>query len=327
MKKIRFGIVGTGNIAHRFAEAIKNVGDAELTSVASRTKENAEKFGNEFNIEYRFDSYESMAISDKIDVAYIAVPHSSHKDCSILMMKNGKNVICEKPLAVNSKEVKLMFDCAKENNVFLMEAMWARLVPGTIKMLELVESGVLGDIRGVEGKFCYTFDEDEMDHHALKSENGGGALLDVGVYGLNFASWYLGKNILEAKSFADKFNGTDSHTCSIIKYENGAIADLSCATLLRKPNEGYIYGTKGYVHLNRFYAPQEIELHLLDGTNETIQTKYWGNGFEEQIQHVCDCINNNLKESPIVTPEQTLFITNQMDEIRKDIGIVYPQDN
>lgn len=327
MKKIRFGIVGTGNIAHRFAEAIKNVSDAELTSVASRTSENAEIFGNEFNIKHRFDSYESMAKSDKIDVAYIAVPHSGHKDCSILMMENGKGVICEKPLAVNSKEVEAMFDCAQKNNVFLMEAMWARLVPGTIKMLELIENGVLGEIRGVEGKFCYTFDEDEMDHHALKVENGGGALLDVGVYGLNFASWYLGKAILEAKSFADKYNGTDSHTCTLIKYKNGAIADLSCATLLRKPNEGYIYGTKGYVHLNRFYAPQEIELKLLDGTNEKIEVKYAGNGFEEQIQHVCDCLNKGLKESPINTKEQTIFITKQMDEIRKDIGIVYPQDN
>ncbi len=327
MRKIRFGIVGTGNIAHRFAEAIKNVCDAELTSVASRTKENAEKFGDEFNIQYRFETYESMAKSDKIDVAYIAVPHSGHKDCSILMIKNGKNVICEKPLAVNYDEVKAMFDCAKENNVFLMEAMWARLVPGTIKMLELIKDGVLGEIRGVEGKFCYTLDEDEMDHHVLKPEHGGGALLDVGVYGLNFASWYLGKDISSIKSFADKFNGTDCHTCSLIKYNNGAIADLSCATLLRKPNEGYIYGTKGYVHLNRFYAPQEIELHLLDGTNEKIETKYWGNGFEEQIQHVCDCIKNELKESPIVTPEQTLLITKQMDEIRKDIGVIYPQDN
>lgn len=327
MKKIRFGIVGTGNIAHRFAEAIKNVSDAELTSVASRTKENADIFGNEFNIEYRFDSYENMAKSDKIDVAYIAVPHSSHKECSVLMMENGKNVICEKPLAINTNEVEAMFECAKKNNVFLMEAMWARLVPGTIKMLELIENGVLGDIRGVEGKFCYTMDEDEMDHHVLKNENGGGALLDVGVYGLNFARWYLGKDIVSTQSFCDKYNGTDSHTCSIIKYKNGAIADLSCATLLRKPNEGYIYGTKGYVHLNRFYAPQEIEIHLLDGTNEKIEAKYWGNGFEEQIQHVCDCINNNLKESPVVTHEQTLFITEQMDEIRKEIGIIYPQDN
>jgi len=323
---IRFGIVGTGNIAHRFGEAIKNVPQAELTAVASRTQLNAEKFGDEFNIQHRFGSYEEMATSDVIDVAYIAVPHSGHAECSILMMKNKKNVICEKPLAVNTKEVEEMIASAKENNVFLMEAMWARLVPGTIKILELIENGLLGEIKGVEGKFCYTMDEDEMDHHVLKNENGGGSLLDVGVYGLNFASWYLGKDIDSFDAKADVVNGIDTHTCAVIKYKSGAIADISSAVLLRKPNEGYIYGTKGYIHVNRFYAPQEIEINLLDGTKEIIQTKYMGNGFEEQIIHVCECVEKALKESPINTFEQTLFITKQMDEIRKIIGLEYPQD-
>ncbi len=324
--KVRFGIVGTGTIAHRFAEAIKNVPEAELVAVASRTSENAEKFGDEFNIPVRFSGYEKMAQSDLIDAAYIAVPHSGHIECSCLMMRGGKHVICEKPMAVNTREAEEMFNCAKENNVLLMEAMWARLVPGTIKLLELVKNGVLGDIRGVEGKFCYTMDEDEMDHHVFKVENGGGSLLDVGVYGLNFASWYLGKDVESISAQSDFYNGTDSHTCAILKYKNGAIADLSSATLLRKPNEGYVYGTKGYAHVNRFYAPQEIELVLNDGRREKIATPYKGNGFEEQIAHFCECVNKGLKESPVVTHEQTLYITKQMDEIRKIVGVTYPQD-
>ncbi len=327
MNKIRFGIVGTGNIAHRFAEAIKNVPQAELTAVASRTKENAEIFGNEFNIANRFSSYEAMAKSEVIDVAYIAVPHSGHATSSILMMNNGKHVICEKPLAINTREVEEMIATAKENNVFLMEAMWARLVPGTIKLLELIENGLLGEIKGVEGKFCYTMEEDEMDHHVLKNEHGGGSLLDVGVYGLNFASWYLGKDVEKIDAQAEVLNGVDTQTCALLKYKNGAIADISSAILLRKPNEGYIYGTKGYIHINRFYAPQKIEIKLLDGTNETIEEKYLGNGFEEQIIHVCECVEKGLTESPVNTFEQTLFITKQMDEIRKLTGVEYPQDD
>ena len=327
MNKIRFGIVGTGNIAHRFADAIQNVPQAELTAVASRTKKNAESFGNEYNIPNRFYSYEDMAKSDKIDVAYIAVPHSGHAECSILMMNNGKNVICEKPLAVNTKEVEEMIASAKENKVFLMEAMWARLVPGTIKLIELIENGIIGEVKGVEGKFCYTMDEDEMDHHVLKNENGGGSLLDVGVYGLNFASWYLGKDVEDISAQAEIWNGTDTHTCTLLKYKSGAIADISSATLLRKPNEGYIYGTKGYIHINRFYAPQEIEINLLDGTKNVLEEKFLGNGFEEQIIHTCECVEKGLKESPINTFEQTLFITKQMDEIREKIGLKYPQDN
>lgn len=324
--KIRFGIVGTGTIAHRFAQAIKNVPSAQLVAVASRTKENAEKFGDEFDILVRFDSYGKMAESDVIDAAYIAVPHSGHIGCSCLMMNNGKHVICEKPMAVNTKEAEKMFLCAKENNVLLMEAMWARLVPGTIRMFELVESGVLGEILGVEGKFCYTMDEDEMDHHVFAPEHGGGSLLDVGVYGLNFASWYLGKDVENIDAQSAVYNGVDSHTCVLMKYKNGAIADISSAILLRKPNEGYVYGSKGYAHLRRFYAPQEIELHLNNGETQTIPMPYAGNGFEEQIAHFCECVSSGLKQSPVVTPEQTLYITKQMDEIRKKTGIVYPQD-
>ena len=324
--KIRFGIVGTGTIAHRFAEAIKNVANAELVAVASRARETAELFGDEFDIPVRFDSYEKMAESDVIDAAYIAVPHSGHIGCSCLMMNHGKHVLCEKPMAVNYREAEEMFRCAKENNVLLMEAMWARLVPGTMKMIELVRSGELGDILGVEGKFCYTMDEDEMDHHVFNPENGGGSLLDVGVYGLNFADWYLGKDVTEINAQSDLYNGVDAHTCVLLKYKSGAIADISSAILLRKPNEGFVYGTKGYAYLRRFYAPQEIEICLNNGERKTIAVPYAGNGFEEQITHFSECVLNGLTESPIVTHEQTLYITRQMDEIRKITGVVYPQD-
>ncbi len=327
MKKLRFGIVGTGTIAHRFAEAIKNVPEAELVAVASRTKENAEKFGDEFRVPVRFDSYEKMAESDVIDAAYIAVPHSGHITCSCLMMNAGKHVICEKPMAVNRREAEEMFSCADKNDVLLMEAMWARLVPGTLKMLELVKDGVLGDILAVEGKFCYTMDEDEMDHHVFKVENGGGSLLDVGVYGLNFASWYLGKDIEKINAQCSFYKGTDSHMAVIMKYRNGAIADISSATLLRKPNEGFVYGSKGYAYLQRFYAPQEIVIRFNNGETQTVSVPYRGNGFEEQISHFCECVAKGLKQSPVVTREQTLYITAQMDEIRKMTGVEYPQDN
>lgn len=326
MAKIRFGIVGTGNIAHRFADAIRNVEEAELTSVASRTQANADRFADEYGIPCRFASYEAMAESDKIDVAYIAVPHSGHKSCSCLMMNNGKHVICEKPMAVNTKEAEEMFACAEKNGVFLMEAMWARLVPGTIKLLELINEGKLGEIKGVASQFCYTLDEDEMDHHVLKPEHGGGSLLDVGVYCLNFASWYLGRDVVNITAEAEEFHGVDSHTCVTLKYADGGIAQLSSAILLRKPNEGYIYGTKGFVRLSRSYAPQKLEFSMNDGPDEVIDVPYAGNGFEEQIKHVCECVSEGLTESPVVTHDQTLYITKQMDDIRRKINIVYPQD-
>lgn len=326
MKKLRFGIVGTGCIAHRFAEAVKNVPSAELVAVASRKQETADKFADEFDIPLRFSNYEAMANSPEIDAAYIAVPHSAHKDCSCLMMNGGKHVLCEKPMAINLREATEMFRCAEENHVFLMEAMWARFVPGTVRLLALVKSGILGDILGVEGAFCYAMDEDEMDHHVFKACHGGGALLDVGVYGLNFASWYLGKNVRHISAEASLLDGVDTHTGMLIRYESGAIADLSAAILVRKPNEGAIYGTKGYARMNRFYAPQEFTIHLYDGKEETLRLPYQGNGFEEQISHMCDCVSKGLTKSPVHSPDQTLFITEQMDTIRKIIGVQYPPD-
>ena len=326
MKKIRFGIVGTGTIAHRFANAIQNTQGAELTAVASRTEEGANAFAQEFDVPFRFVGYDAMAQSDCIDAAYIAVPHSGHIGCSMLMMKHGKHVLCEKPMAVNAKEAKAMFACAKQNNVLLMEAMWARLVPGTLKMLELVASGVLGDLLGVEGKFCYRMDEDELGHHVFKNENGGGALLDVGCYGLNFASWYLGDAVEHISAEANFFRRTDCHTCVLLKYKNGAIADLSAATLLRKPNEGYVYGTKGYARLERFYAPQEIVLNISDVGETRIAVPYAGNGFEEQIEHFCACVTQGLTESPIVTHKHTLKMITLTDHIREILSLKYPQD-
>lgn len=327
MKPLRFGIVGTGNIAHRFARAIALVPDASLTAVASRTKEKAEAFKEEFSIPQCFDSYEAMAASDAIDVAYIAVPHGHHKECSILMMEHGKHVLCEKPMAVNLKEGLEMVRCAEKNRCFLMEAMWARFTPGTASLLQLVEEGTLGFLMGVEGDFCYALDPSQYDHHVMKVENGGGSLLDVGIYGLNFAMWHLGKKIEKIEATAETYNGVDSHMQMTLSFANNKVAKLSSAILVDKPNVGIVRGTHGYAKVKRFYAPEEIEIFLNNGTHEVIPTPYIGNGFENQIQHVCDCIHQGLLKSPVMSTEHSLYILNQMDTIREMTNIHYPQDD
>lgn len=326
MDKIRWGIVGTGGIAHRFAKAICNVDNAQLCAVASRSFEKAEEFGNEFSIPKRFSSYEEMALSHDIDAAYIATPHGLHADCAILFLSSGKGVLSEKPMSVNSREVCRMITCARENNAFLMEAMWGRLVPGTEKLIDIVGSGELGSIMGVQASFCYDM-SDEPEHHAFKPEYGGGSLLDVGVYALNFASWYIDSEVeaMNALAHVDTTQ-VDVHCCALLKYKNGAIAELSSAMKLRKPNEGYIYGENGYVHVNRFYAPESIDVHIYGKTNYTTETPYAGNGFEEQILEASRCMLEGLKECPRHTLEKTLYITGQMDKIRRLIGVKYPQD-
>ena len=324
---LRFGIVGTGNIAHRFARAISFVPDAKLVAVASRTKEKAEFFQKEFGLCYSFDSYEAMAQSDVIDVAYIAVPHQFHKPCTLLMLKSKKHVLCEKPMAVNEKEALEMFACAKENQRFLMEAMWARFVPGTIKLLELVQSGKLGTLQEIGGDFCYALSENQLSHHVLKVENGGGSLLDVGIYGLNFSKWFFGETVKTMDAKATLWKGIDSYTEVSLTYKEGGISHLSSAVFLDKPNFGYLKGTKGKASIPHFYAPETVNIDYADGTHETITAPYKSNGFEYQIQHVCDCIQQGLLESPVITKEHTLFILKQMDAIRKQIHVHYPQDD
>ncbi|MCL2513956.1 MAG: Gfo/Idh/MocA family oxidoreductase [Oscillospiraceae bacterium] len=328
MKTIRWGIAGTGGIARRFAEACKNTPGAELSAVASRTAENSQKFAEEFNIPNAFGSYEEMAKSDLIDIAYIATPHGCHAGNAILYMENKKGVMSEKPITVNVREFDRMEKCAKENGAFLMEAMWGRVVPGTIKLMEIVNSGVLGKVKGIEGSFCYDM-WDEPGHHAFNPVYGGGSLLDVGCYCLYFSSWYAGSEVEGISAYAEIGpSGVDVHNCYMIKYKSGCIAQMSSAMLLNKPGgAGYIYGEKGYVKCERFYAPERIEVHIEGKETEFIETPFAGNGFEEQIAEASGCVREGLKESPVLTLEKSRFILKQMDEIRRIVGVKYPQDN
>ncbi|NMP38164.1 MAG: Gfo/Idh/MocA family oxidoreductase [Clostridiales bacterium] len=326
MKEVRWGIIGTGGIAHRFAQACKNSDGAVLSAVASRSIENANSFADEFGIPQRFGSYKEMAESDAIDAAYVAVPHGLHAACAILFMNNGKHILSEKPITINSSEFFKMTECAKRNKVFLMEAMWARMVPGTLRLMELVKSGRLGRIKGIQGSFCYDM-SDEPNHHAFSSDSGG-SLLDVGCYALSFASWYSSAAVEKITAVADigKLNHVDEHCCILIKYTDGTIASLSSAMMLKKPNEGYLFGEKGYVKVGRFYAPEKLEIFIDGCPEEIIETPYKGNGFEEEIQEASRCISAGLTQSPLMPHSQSAYILSQMDEIRSQIGLTFPCD-
>ncbi len=327
METIRWGIVGTGSIAERFAAAAKNAPDTVLAAVASRTPESANRFADRFAIEKRFGSYLAMAESDEIDAAYIAVPHGVHAEAAKIMLTHHKAVLCEKPICVNARELEDLLDCARKNNTFLMEAMWARLVPGTVELIRLVKDGIIGNVRGIEGDFCYDM-ADEPDHHAFKPEYGGGSLLDVGVYGLNFASWFAPAPVLEITALADvgKRTHVDEHCCVLMKYEDGAIASLSSGMMIKKPNSGWVYGDKGRIHVDHFYAPEKLDISIYDKKDYTVEKPYFGNGFEEQIMECNSCIRAGKTESDLVPLSHSLYITRQMDLIRAMVGVVYPQD-
>jgi len=325
MKKIRWGIAGPGGIARKFGEAIGNVSEAELCAVASTSKERAEKFAGEFNVPNVFSSYEDMAKSDCVDAVYISTAHPFHKPCAEIFIKNRKHVLCEKPICVNTKQAEELSTLAKTYGVFLMEAMWTRFLPAIEKMKEFIALGEIGEVMSLSADFCYNIEYDE-DPKVFENSLAGGALLDVGVYTLHFASEIFGKDAEKIFSMANEACGVDCHTQMLLGYRGGKSAALSCATKLEKPADAYIYGTDGAIHIPDFYKADRLVIQK-NGAKQTILCPYDGNGFEGEIREACICINNGALESKTVPHSESIAIMKQMDIIRHQIGVVYPFDN
>ena len=323
-KTIRWGIAGPGVIANKFALALKNVDGAELVAVASKTDKKARDFANKYDIPMVFSSYEEMAASQDIDAVYISTIHTLHKPCAEIFLNAKKHVLCEKPVCVNSSQATELCECAKENGVFLMEAMWTRFLPAISEALKICKSGEIGQIRGVKADFCY-FCSEEEDGKLYSNELAGGALLDVGVYGLNFASIFLGDNPVSIIAVSDIADGVDCHTNILMKYENGAIASLSSAINVPKPEDGYIYGTKGYIYLPSFYGAKELFVSVNNEKRHILKPSI-GDGFEEEIYEVCRCIREGKLQSDVMPMSESINILKQMDIIREKIGLKYPCD-
>lgn len=321
-KTIKWGIVGAGSIANRFADAVKNIEGAELTSVASRREETGREFARKHNIKNVFVGYEEMAKSELIDAVYIATPHTMHKSCSEMFLNAKKHVLCEKPVCVNAKEAIELTECAEKNGVFLMEAMWTRFLPAIKEALAIANSGEIGEIRGVKADFCCSFPYDPQSR-IYRSDLAGGSLLDTGIYGLNFAAIFLGDKVESICSTADVNHGIDYQTNILMKYTNGAIASVSSAVNVVKPIDGYIFGIKGYIQLPQFFCASDIIVNV-NNEQTCISKPYIGNGFDEEVIEACNCIRAGKTQSNIMPMTESIRILEQMDYVRKQINLKYP---
>lgn len=322
MEKIRWGIVGPGNIANKFAAAIKNVPDAELVAVASRNEKSGEVFAQKHGIPQVFIGYEAMAESDAVDAVYVSTPHAFHKPCAELFLNAGKHVLCEKPVCVNAYQAQKLKECAEKNGVFLMEAMWTRFLPAILEAQEIVKRGEIGEVLGVEADFCYNVPYQE-GHRLFAPKLAGGALLDVGVYGLHFAAMFLGNAPEKIVTLANNYEGVDLHTTVLLKYKNGAVANISSAVNVEKPETAYIYGSKGRIYIPHFYGATELFVHTEDGERHIVK-KSIGDGFEEEIIEACRCIQEGKLQSDVHPMAESIVMLQQMDEVRAQIGIRYP---
>lgn len=320
---IKWGILGPGTIAHKFARGLDVLPEAELFAVGSRSEERARKFAEKYNFQKSYGSYESLVADPEIDVIYVSTPHTFHKKHSILALEAGKSVLCEKPFAINAHEVKEMINCARENEVFLMEAMWTRFLPVINKVQEWITDGRIGEVRQLRGDFGFRT-EINPQARLFNPELGGGALLDVGIYTVSFASLIFGQQPQKIKSMSHKGKtGVDEQTAITFKYDQGQLAQLSCAIRTSTPEEVLITGTEGMIKIPKFWHAKKATLYTEDN-QQKVEIPLRASGYNYEAQEVINCLKKGKMESNILPLDESLAIMETMDQIRQQIDLQYP---
>jgi dihydrodiol dehydrogenase / D-xylose 1-dehydrogenase (NADP) len=322
---IRWGILATGKIANSFAEDFRYVNGGILKAVASRKTEKARAFAEKHKIEKAFGTYEELARDKEIDAVYIATPHSEHHKNTILLLNNGKHVLCEKAFAVNAKEALEMITLAKSKNLFLMEAMWMVFQPGFLQAKRWIEEGKIGHLTMIRAEFGFKA-ERHPELRLLNPELAGGTLLDIGIYPVAIAHYLFNKQPVEINSMASiGKTGVDEQLSLSIKYSENQIAHLSSSFLTKLENAACIYGTEGYIHIPGFWHSKKAI--LLSGSKEVVFNKNTPiSGYANEANHMNEMINSGRTESDVVTFEKTMEIMKIMDAVRKQIGVKYRAD-
>ena len=325
--KIKWGILSTGHISKKFADALAILPEADLAAVASRDIETARKFASKYNIPKAYGTYEELADDPDIDVIYIGTPHTFHLENSLMSMRKGKAVLVEKAFTINAAEAHEMVRVAREENVFLMEAMITRHVPLIKKVLNWIKDGRIGEVRMVRASRCArgVFPPGARQ---MNPELGGGSLLDVGVYVISFASMIFQKSPVEIVGVGHIGDWeSDEQGIAILKYDTGEMADLSFALSTAAVNEAYIFGTEGYIKIfDVFAVPTKASLTINREEVEILEEPIIGNALNYEAEEVMRCLNEGLKESPFMPLDESVLIMEIMDKIREPWGLVYSND-
>ncbi|MFK2873041.1 Gfo/Idh/MocA family protein [Dyella lipolytica] len=323
---IRWGILGTGVIAHKFAAALRNVPGATLAAVASRTSGNAKAFGRDVDVSRCHGSYQELADDAEVDVIYVATPHPQHAENTLMCLQGGKAVLCEKPFTMNLREARAAIELARQKNLFLMEAMWTRFLPVVAEAKRVIASGEIGRVQQCHGDFGFAAN-DASAHRLYDRDLGGGALLDVGIYPLSLAAYFLGAidSVTAVAQLGD--TGVDMQTAFTLQHRGGAVSSCACAINAQTPTELTIAGDLGYLRLESpFYVSNALTVVLANGERRTIPCPYIGNGYCLEAMEVTRCLREGLIESPVMSHDESLALMTCLDLIREQIGLTYPAD-
>lgn len=317
---MNFGIIGLGNIANKFAKTLNEMNEY-LYAVASRDINKAKEFSIKYNSKNYYGSYEELYKDPNIDVIYIATPNNCHYKNSKDALLNNKNVICEKPFTTNPDDAKELYELAKEKNLFIMEALWIEFLPAYKKIKELINTGVIGDIKNI--KVSYGFDTNpERKKRKFDSNLAGGALLDIGIYTLGFIDMILDSEVLD---FESKYNineyNTDDYSEIKLKYKNDidALSIISIGQEIKR--EAYIYGTLGTIYIPDFQQNQRFKI-IKDNEIEYVYP-FEINGFEYQINELIDSINHKLNESTTYPSINSIRLMKLLFDIRMSWGMKF----
>ena len=322
----RWGILASGGIAQAFARDLSYFNNHIVAAVGSRSKESADSFATEFPGCVAYGSYEELVSDPTLDAIYVATPHPYHVSNTVLALNAGKPVLCEKPFTINAGEARQMKAAADANGVALMEAMWARFLPHMHRVREILASGVLGEIWAVEADHGQRLSDYANPRH-WEPSLGGGALLDLGIYPISFAHMVLGKpdSITSSATFTDK--GVDASSAAIFNYKSGAQAILTSNMMVSTSCRASICGTLGKIEIDRtFYNPASMRVIMHDGTTTEYPNDYKGHGLREQAKEFERVVRSGAMNSPILTPEESIEIMGSLDEIRRQIGLIYPSE-
>ncbi|PCH70350.1 MAG: dehydrogenase [Bacteroidales bacterium] len=320
---ISWGILGAGKIAKKFAEDFKVVDNGKITAVASRSQDRSNKFADEFKIPEAYSSYEEMVKNPDIDVVYVATPHNFHLEHASLCLNNGKSVLCEKPVTVNSAEFELLQNLAKEKNLFFMEALWTYYLPAILQAMDWIKKGKIGDVKQVQVSFGYTGDMDKKMRLA-NPDLAGGALLDIGIYGIAIAELVFDEELEEIQSMAHfSDTGIDDYNSIQLKYKSGGMAQISSSFVSELKNEAVIYGTKGRIEIPQFWMAKKAFLITTDEKLEFIN-KMPQMGYNHEAFAVNELLKKGAIESSVVPLVKSKRILSIMDQVREQIGLKYP---
>ncbi|HEY5439554.1 MAG TPA: Gfo/Idh/MocA family oxidoreductase [Acidimicrobiales bacterium] len=312
---LKWGIVGTGGIARTFARDLALTGVGVVSAVGSRTQSSADAFAAEFSIPRSYDSYEQLVADGDVDVVYVATPHPMHYDNATLALEHGKPVLVEKAFTMTSDEAKRLVANAREKQLFLMEAMWTRCLPNIIEVRALIARGELGRILSVEADHGQWFAPDPA-FRLFNLALGGGAMLDLGVYPVSFASMVLGTPSRVAALTQPAFTGVDGSVAMAFGYESGAQAVLSCTSGARTPTRASISGTDARIEIpGSFYAPGPFTLVQRNGEQRLFEFESVGRGLHYEAQEVARCIEEGALESPMMPLDETISIMETMEQV------------